>query len=36
MGYLTTITFRNDAAHDLRKHPEEVSKMIYDAQGGVQ
>jgi hypothetical protein len=36
MGYLTTITFYNDAAHDLRKHPEEVSKLIYDAQGGVQ
>lgn len=36
MGYLTTITFRNDAAHDLREHPEEVSKLIYDAQNGVQ
>jgi hypothetical protein len=36
MGYLTTITFRNDAAHDLRQHPEEVSKLIYHAQSGVQ
>ncbi len=36
MGYLTTITFYNDAAHDLRNHPEEVSKLIYDAQSGVQ
>ena len=36
MGYLTTITFYNDAAHDLREHPNEVSKLIYDAQSGVQ
>jgi len=36
MGYLTTITFYNDAAGDLRKHPEEVSKLIYEAQGGIQ
>jgi hypothetical protein len=36
MGYLTTITFYNDAAHDLHKHPKEVSKLIYDAQNGVQ
>lgn len=36
MGYLTTITFYNDAAHDLRKHPEKVSELIYKAQLGVQ
>ena len=36
MGYLTTITFYNDAAHDLREHPKEVSKLIYDAQSGIQ
>lgn len=36
MGFLTTITFYNDATHDLRQHPEEVSKLIYDAQSGVQ
>ncbi len=36
MGYLTTITFYNDAAQTLKEHPEEVSKLIYDAQSGVQ
>jgi hypothetical protein len=36
MGYLTTITFYNDAAHDLRQHPKEVSELIYNAQSGVQ
>lgn len=36
MGYLTTITFYNDAADILHDHPKEVSKMIYDAQQGVQ
>jgi hypothetical protein len=36
MGYLTTITFYNDAASDLRQHPEEVSLLIYHAQLGVQ
>lgn len=36
MGYLTTITFYNDSAHDLRKHPNDVSELIYNAQSGVQ
>lgn len=36
MGYLTTITFRNDAADDLRKHPNDVSELIHNAQIGVQ
>ena len=36
MGYLTTITFYNDASDDLRMHPEEVSKGIYEAQLGAQ
>jgi len=36
MGYLTTITFYNDAQHVLHEHPKEVSQMIYDAQLGVQ
>ena len=36
MGYLTTITFRNDSAHELHEHPQEVSGMIYKAQMGVQ
>lgn len=36
MGYLTTITFYNDAAYELREHPEEVSKGIYEAQLGEQ
>lgn len=36
MGYLTTITFRNDSADTLRKHPEQVSKLVYDAQLAVQ
>lgn len=34
MGFLTTITFRNDSASTLRKHPEVVSEGIYLAQGG--
>ena len=36
MGYLTTITFYNDAASELKKYPEEVSQGIYDAQNGIQ
>ena len=36
MGFLTTITFYNDATHTLREHPNEVSELIYDAQLGVQ
>lgn len=36
MGYLTTITFYNDAADDLKKHPKEVSELIYNAQLGIQ
>lgn len=36
MGYLTTITFYNDAASDLRNHPEEVSEGIYNAQSSIQ
>ena len=36
MGFLTTITFYNDAAHDLKEHPNVVSQGIYDAQAGVQ
>lgn len=36
MGYLTTITFRNDSAKNLRDHPKEVSELIYNAQSGVQ
>lgn len=36
MGYLTTITFYNDAASTLREHPEVVSQGIYNAQSGVQ
>lgn len=36
MGYLTTITFYNDAAHDLQAHPEQTMKLIDHAQSGVQ
>lgn len=36
MGFLTTITFYNDAASDLIKYPNVVSKGIYDAQNGTQ
>jgi hypothetical protein len=36
MGYLTTITFYNDHADELRANPEAVSKAIYNAQLGVQ
>ncbi len=36
MGYLTTITFYNDAAHDLHEHPNELAHLINNAQGGVQ
>lgn len=36
MGYLTTITFRNDSYSELKKHPEAVSKIISDAQDGIQ
>ena len=36
MGFLTTITFYNDAVHDLKDHPEEVAKLVDDALHGVQ
>jgi len=36
MGYLTTITFYNDAANDLQAHPDETIKLISDAQYGIQ
>jgi hypothetical protein len=36
MGYLTTITFYNDASHELKAHPKEVSELIYNAQLGIQ
>jgi hypothetical protein len=36
MGYLTTITFYNDAADQFEKHPKETIEMISKAQSGVQ
>ena len=36
MGYLTTITFRNDGYGDFKKHHEETIKGIIDAMDGIQ
>ena len=36
MGYLTTITFYNDAIEEFKKNPEQTIQMIYHAQIGVQ
>ena len=36
MGFLTTITFRNDDYKAIKDNPETVSKIISDAQNGVQ
>lgn len=35
MGYLTTITFSNDAADIFEKCPEQTIQMIHDAQSGA-
>jgi len=32
MGFLTTITFHNDAADEIEKHPKQVAKIVSDAQ----
>lgn len=32
MGYLTTVTFYNDAQDNLEKNPKEFAKAIFDAQ----
>lgn len=31
MGYLTTITIRNDCLDALKKHPQEFADRVYDA-----
>jgi hypothetical protein len=36
MGYLTTITFHNDASSQFENHPEQTIEMIKNAQLGVQ
>lgn len=36
MGYLTTITFRNDSAEEIHDHPEQLSQIVYNAQHGSQ
>ena len=36
MGFLTTITFYNDAADAIEKYPERVTEIISDAQSVVQ
>lgn len=36
MGFLTTVTFYNDGADMLQKHPEELAKILTDACHGVQ
>lgn len=30
MGYLTTITIKNDALHEFKKYPEEFAKALFN------
>lgn len=36
MGYITTISFYNDGADQLEKHPVELAKKLYHASMGIQ
>jgi len=36
MGFITTISFYNDASIDIQKHPHQTIEMIHKAQLGVQ
>lgn len=36
MGFLTTVTFYNDGADQIKKHPEELAEALTNACMGVQ
>lgn len=36
MGYLTTLTFRNDSYSDIKKNKNRLHKIVLDAMNGIQ